>query len=79
MGQEIEAARFTPDDFVEFAERLRAETVLLGEWFNADVFSPRDRMGGYELEAWLIDSQARPAPLNESFLKHHGIIKVFQE
>ena len=70
MGQEIEAAQFTPDDFVEYAERLRAETVLLGEWFNADVFSPRDRMGGYELEAWLIDSQARPASRNEAFLKH---------
>ena len=70
MGQEIEAAQFTPDDFVEYAERLRAETVLLGEWFNADVFSPRDRMGGYELEAWLIDGQARPAACNEAFLKH---------
>ena len=70
MGQEIEAVRFTPNDFVEYADRLRAETVLLGEWFNADIFSPRDRMGGFELEAWLIDSLARPAPLNETFLKH---------
>jgi gamma-glutamyl:cysteine ligase YbdK (ATP-grasp superfamily) len=70
MGQEIEAARFTPDDFVEYAEHLRAETVLLGEWFSDDVFSPRDRMGGFELEAWLIDSESRPAPLNETFLKH---------
>jgi gamma-glutamyl:cysteine ligase YbdK (ATP-grasp superfamily) len=70
MGQEIEAARFTPDDFVEYAERLRAETALLGEWFSNDVFSPRDRMGGFELEAWLIDSEGSPAPLNETFLKH---------
>ncbi len=69
MGQEIEAARFTPNDFVEYAERLHTETALLGEWFDADVFSPRDHMGGYELEAWLIDSQARPAPLNQAFLK----------
>jgi gamma-glutamyl:cysteine ligase YbdK (ATP-grasp superfamily) len=69
MGQEIEAARFTPEDFVEYADRLRAETVLLGEWFSADAFSPRDRMGGFELEAWLIDSDGRPAPRNEKFLK----------
>jgi len=68
MGQEIEAVRFTPDDFVEYAERLHVETALLGEWFAGDIFSPRDRMGGYELEAWLIDSMARPAPLNEAFL-----------
>jgi hypothetical protein len=28
----------------------------------------RDRMGGFELEAWLIDDAARPAPVNEPFL-----------
>jgi len=69
MGQEIEATRFTPDDFVEYAQRLRDETALLGEWFASDRFSPRDRMGGYELEAWLVDSRSRPAPLNDVFLK----------
>lgn len=42
---------------------------MLGEWFASGRFSPRDRMGGYELEAWLVDSQSRPAPLNEIFLK----------
>jgi hypothetical protein len=69
MGQEIEAAQFTPENFVAFANRLRAETALLGEWFRSDIFSHRDRMGGYELEAWLVDSQSRPAPINEVFLK----------
>ena len=69
MGQEIEETRFTPQDFVDYAERLREETALLGEWFREDVFSPRDRMGGFELEAWLVDSMARPAPVNEQFLK----------
>jgi hypothetical protein len=70
MGQEIEAALFTPDDFVEYAEHLRKETALLGEWFASAAFSPRDRMGGYELEAWLVDSQARPIPINDIFLKN---------
>ena len=69
MGQEIEAALFTPDDFVEYAEHLRAETALLGEWFASAAFSPRDRMGGYELEAWLVDSQSRPLPINDIFLQ----------
>jgi gamma-glutamyl:cysteine ligase YbdK (ATP-grasp superfamily) len=70
MGQEIEAARFTPDDFVEYADRLRNETVLLRDWFRDDVFSHRDRMGGFELEAWLVDGSAHPLPLNEVFLKN---------
>ena len=72
MGQEIEEVQFTPDDFVEYARRLRAETVLLSQWFSDEIFSPRDRMGGFELEAWLIDSLGHPAPVNEMFLKHLG-------
>jgi len=68
MGQEIRESHFTPEDFAAYAESLRGETELLGEWFRQGVFSPRDRMGGFELEAWLIDSNARPAPVNEQFL-----------
>ena len=67
MGQEIEAARFSHTDFVTYAGRLHAETQLLGEWFRDTVFSVRDRMGGFELEAWLIDDAGRPAPVNEEF------------
>ena len=70
MGQEIEAARFTPNDFVEYADSLRRETGLLRDWFRDDVFSHRDRMGGFELEAWLVDSSAHPLPINDVFLKN---------
>jgi gamma-glutamyl:cysteine ligase YbdK (ATP-grasp superfamily) len=69
MGQEIEVVRFTPADFAEFEQRLQAETALLAEWFRARSFSVRDRMGGFELEAWLVDESARPAPVNEAFLR----------
>ena len=69
MGQEIEASRFSAADFQEYAERLRQETALLEEWFSSKVFSARDRMGGFELEAWLIDRNACPAPVNQEFLK----------
>lgn len=69
MGQEIEASRFTAADFHAYANRLREETALLEEWFNSSVFSARDRMGGFELEAWLIDRNACPAPVNREFLK----------
>jgi len=69
MGQEIEAARFKHADFVAYGERLHKETELLGEWFRDQAFSARDRMGGFELEAWLIDDTAQAAPVNEAFLK----------
>ena len=69
MGQEIRESRFTSEDFVEYAKCLRRETELLGQWFRDDLFSARDRMGGFELEAWLVDEQVRPAPVNEVFLR----------
>ena len=69
MGQEIKESHFTPQDFEEYAQRLREETELLVEWFRSNIFSPRARMAGFELEAWLIDDEAQPAPVNDVFLK----------
>ena len=68
MGQEIERTRFSPADFAAFDARLRAETALLHDWFRDAAFSARDRVGGFELEAWLIDAAGRPAPINAPFL-----------
>lgn len=68
MGQEIERTRFSPADFAAFDARLRAETALLHDWFRDAAFSSRDRVGGFELEAWLIDAAGRPAPVNAPFL-----------
>lgn len=79
MGQEIKETRFTPDDFVAYAERLQQETALLREWFEQGAFSARDRMGGFELEAWLVDSQSRPAPINQKFLEQLGNPMVVPE
>ena len=69
MGQEIDDAQFSDEDFAQYAGRLQAETRLLEEWFREGVFSGRDRMGGYELEAWLVDDNACPAPVNDVFLR----------
>ena len=63
MGQEIAESPFTPGDFVEYAKCLRRETELLGQWFRDGLFSSRDRIGGFELEAWLVDDAVRPAPV----------------
>ena len=69
MGQEIEESRFTPEDFVDYAKCLRRETELLEQWFRDDQFSPRDRMGGFELEAWLLDHNYYPLPRNDEYLQ----------
>ena len=68
MGQEIESSRFHHRDFKTFATRLREETALLAEWFRQGCFAETGLVGGFELEAWLVDRSYRPAPVNEVFL-----------
>ncbi|MFA5685573.1 MAG: glutamate-cysteine ligase family protein [Lysobacteraceae bacterium] len=68
MGQEIETSHFSDADFAAFDERLRAETALLHAWFRAAAFSGCGDVGGFELEAWLVDARCRPAPINVAFL-----------
>ena len=68
MGQEIEASRFSQADFDAFEERLRAETELLAVWFAEDAFAATPKVGGFELEAWLVGPEMQPAPVVEPFL-----------
>lgn len=68
VGQEIDTSSFEAADFVRFQDRLRVETALLTEWFNAGAFAHHAGMAGFELEAWLVDKQYQPAPVNTEFL-----------
>lgn len=70
MGQEIDDSEFTAADFSEFSRRLKLETELLGRWFDGSGLSQQDDVGGFELEAWLVDAEAQPAPINEVYLIH---------
>jgi hypothetical protein len=69
MGQEITDSHFEPADFEAFSERLERETRLLCQWLDEGVFSEGVSEGGFELEAWLVDAEARPAPVIESYLE----------
>ena len=68
MGQEIADSRFSQQDFAAFEERLRTETALLEAWFQDGVFSDDSGVGGFELEAWLVDAQADPTGINQAYL-----------
>lgn len=72
MGQEIDRSHFTERDFEQFARRLRQETALLASWFEQHRFAAGPSVGGFELEAWLVGEDQRPAPLNQSFLRRLG-------
>jgi hypothetical protein len=68
MGQEIQSGRFNKHDFELFARHLRDETELLGRWFGEGRLSHQHGVGGFELEAWLVDEYGRPAPVNREFM-----------
>ena len=79
MGQEITTSHFTKHDFAAFQHKLREETEQLGRWFTEGRFRQGRHVGGMELEAWLIDGQFRPAPVNERFLELAGDLLVTPE
>ncbi len=79
MGQEIDEARFSRQDFTTFHQRLSEETALLAKWFKQDRFDPGPPVAGFELEAWLVDARLRPAPVNAQFIEHLGSPLVFPE
>jgi gamma-glutamylcysteine synthetase len=68
MGQEISGGRFHKEDFERFACRLTAESALLQRLFDEGGLSTRHGSGGFELEAWLVDRDGLPAPINEQYL-----------
>ncbi|MCF6212244.1 MAG: glutamate-cysteine ligase family protein [Gammaproteobacteria bacterium] len=72
MGQEIDDARFSQQDFTTFQQRLAEETALLAERFQQGRFDPGSPVAGFELETWLVDAQLRPAPVNARFIERLG-------
>ncbi|CAD6876653.1 glutamate-cysteine ligase family protein [Methylomonas fluvii] len=68
MGQEIRAAIYRDADFQRFRERLAAETELLGRLINSRACSGAEPVAGFEIEAWLLDDDIRPAPMNQDYL-----------
>lgn len=69
MGQEIDSSRFNHKDFQRFDAKLRDETRLLGEWFAQDRFCSGGKVGGFELEVWLVDDSGHPKPVNDQYLQ----------
>ncbi len=69
MGEEIDSRHFTKEDFDEFQRRLIRETALLEAWFTEGRFEAGPQVGGFEVEACLVDRAGRPAPCNEAFLQ----------
>lgn len=69
MGDEVRSAYFSEEDTQRFHEALERETSLLGEHFAERAFDDETYCVGFELEAWLIDTDCYPLPHNEAYLE----------
>ncbi len=79
MGQEITSSSFSQSDFDEFSRRLQEETDLLRQMLSDNAFDQSEPVAGYELEAWLTDTEGRPSPSNDRFLAKLGDPEVVAE
>ncbi|CAA6804309.1 MAG: Glutamate--cysteine ligase, partial [uncultured Thiotrichaceae bacterium] len=70
MGQEVSHSHFSQEEFTLYQQRLEQETQLFLEKFAAGAFSAKAPVGGFEIEAWLLDDAMRPAPINQRFFDH---------
>jgi len=68
VGQEISRTRFSDDDFARFQERLAEETRRFSELVHQQKLSTHGGRVGFELEAWLVDHNLYPAPINSEYL-----------
>lgn len=68
MGEPIESSVFSPEDYAAFGERLRTELALLDEVVQRPGFGAGEPSIGAEVEMALVDSEMRPARVNEDIL-----------
>ncbi|HYA65947.1 MAG TPA: hypothetical protein VEE84_04625 [Burkholderiaceae bacterium] len=69
MGEEIESAGFTRNDFLRFADRLTQETEIARRLFTEDGFSQSGHTLGFEIECWILDHNYFPASINQRVLE----------
>lgn len=68
MGQEISFSEFDKSDFDHFYQKLKRETQLLKKMIEQKACSTRSAVAGFEIEAWVLDLDMSPAPINDHFL-----------
>ena len=76
MGQEVSHSHFSEDEYKRFEKCLQEETHLLKQQMDEGKFSSRVPVGGFKIEAWLVDKAMCPAPKNITYRnfanRHHG-------
>jgi hypothetical protein len=70
VAKDLGHSAFTPEDRVEFRQKVRRCLDVLAEMLDDDVFETHEGMTGLEIELNLIDPGGRPAMRNAEVLSH---------
>jgi hypothetical protein len=79
MGKEIDHSSYAPQQFTVFADRLARETALLERMLLEQRLDDAHHVAGFELEAWIVDRNFFPLPINDAFLERLGSPLVVPE
>jgi glutamate-cysteine ligase len=69
VGREIEQSTFSGTQTEQFVERVDKETAMLDALWARGEISGNSYVGGFELEAWLLDHNYFPLPRNDELLQ----------
>ncbi len=68
MGKEIEQHSFSSEQVAQFNRNVAAEARALESWRASGRLAESGYVGGFELEAWLLDHNYYPMPYNDEYL-----------
>jgi len=68
VGKEIEQTSFSSIQATRFMKKVAEETRTLESWHGSGRLAEAEYVGGFELEAWLLDHNYYPLPRNDEYL-----------
>ena len=80
MGEAIDSLSFSEKDERDFKQKLREETSILKKMLDQRETDHSERAQlGLEVEAWLVDKDSLPNPINRKFLKSCNNSDIVEE
>ena len=69
MGTEIGRSSFSNDLAKRYMANVAEEARTLDSWHESGRLAESGHVGGFELEAWLLDHNFFPLPRNDEYLR----------
>jgi gamma-glutamylcysteine synthetase len=68
VGEQIDSIEFTREDRQRYRDKVKRNLAAFRAMLDADAFERERKLAGLEMEFYVVDGAARPAPLNDRLL-----------